>query len=622
MAVQVQASDMQHAAGQGYSQNTGPTGTAAPSEFSVQGAFVGDRRTPIRWIVSHVRRNPLFIVGFVLLTLLHNAMTSTAAALTGTAFDAVLDDKRDTLTLIVVGVIALMLVRGVADLGAALSMEVLGKRLSRDAREELYLSLLSKSQTFHNRQRVGDIMARAANDVSMLSLMMTPGIGLLSDSIVSLGMPIIFIAFLDWRLLLAPLVFLVLFAITLRRFIHNLRPVAEAQRGAFGVLNAGLAQSITGIEVVKATAQELAEEGRFQHNARTFRDATVAQGAVQARYLPPLVLTLAQVLGLAQGIWLVQRGSLSIGELITFVSLMGVLHFATFISVFTFALVQLGVAGAERILETMNEETELDQNSGGHQAVMQGELVFEDVSFSYEGEPVLRNVSFRVQPGQTVAIVGQTGSGKTTLTRLVNRIFDVDSGRVLIDGVDVREWQLDSLRSQISTIEQDIVLFSRSIAGNIGFSLGQQVGREQIEQAARGAQAHDFIMTFRDGYETEVGERGVTLSGGQRQRIAIARALLSDPRMLMLDDSTSAVDSATEDEIQRAIRTLQEGRTTLLITHRLSQIRWADHILVLRNGTLLDQGTHDELHERCDLYHRMFAHYEDDDALPVPTAAD
>jgi ATP-binding cassette subfamily B protein len=202
--------------------------------------------------------------------------------------------------------------------------------------------------------------------------------------------------------------------------------------------------------------------------------------------------------------------------------------------------------------------------------------------------------------------VGQTGSGKTTLTKLVNRIFDASSGRVLVDGVDVREWSLDSLRSQIATIEQDIFLFSRSIADNIAFGAPGTATREQVERAARLAQAHEFITRLPDGYDTVVGERGVTLSGGQRQRVAIARAFLTDPRILILDDSTSAIDSATEDEIQKAMRHILAGRTTLLITHRLAQIRRADRILLLRNGELVAQGTHAELLSTSAAYRQIF----------------
>jgi len=289
------------------------------------------------------------------------------------------------------------------------------------------------------------------------------------------------------------------------------------------------------------------------------------------------------------------------------------LRFPAFISIFTFSLVQLGIAGAKRILELMAEKTELDENKAGFAATLKGEIVFDNVTFRLgddsDGPPVLRNVSFRAAPGETIAIVGQTGSGKTTLTKLVNRTYDVDEGRILIDGVDVRDWNLDSLRSQISHIEQDIFLFSRPVDENIAFGLGQNSNPAAIEAAAKAAQAHDFITGFANGYKTVIGERGVTLSGGQRQRLAIARALLTDPRILILDDSTSAVDSATEDQIQRAIKRVLEGRTTLLITHRLSQIRRADKILVLYNSEIIDQGSHKELMKRCDLYRRIFARY-------------
>jgi ATP-binding cassette subfamily B protein len=309
----------------------------------------------------------------------------------------------------------------------------------------------------------------------------------------------------------------------------------------------------------------------------------------------------------ALSLW--RGGGISLGQVVAFMGLMGALRFPTFISIFSFNQVQLGIASAERILEMINTETELDENELGLAKAIRGEVVFDSVSFSYAGKPVLKDITFSAQPGETIAIVGQTGSGKTTLTRLVNRIFDVDSGRVLVDGIDVRDWSLESLRAQISTIEQDVFLFSRTIEENIAFGCADAT-RQEIVRAAREAQADEFISRLPDGYDTELGERGVTLSGGQRQRVAIARAFLTNPRILILDDSTSAIDSATEDQIQRAMRRISSQRTTFLITHRLSQIRWADRILVLQRGELVDQGTHKELMGRCPAYRRIFARYE------------
>src|SRR5947208_16130344 len=385
-------------------------------------------------------------------------------------------------------------------------------------------------------------------------------------------------------------------------------------------MNAVLTETVSGIEVVKATAQEKQEQIKFEKIAKRYRDFFIQDGEIQARYLPPLLLMIALAGAFLHGLYLVTHGQLSIGNLVAYMGLMAVIRFPTFISIWSFNLVQLGIAGAGRILKILKEETQLDENVDGYSGKMgemRGEIVFDNVTFSYGGAPVLKHISFRAEPGPTVAIVGQTGAGKSTLTKLVNRIYDVDEGRSLIDGIDVRAWSLDALRSQISTIEQDIFLFSRSITENIAYGLGQKADQAAIQQAAQDAQAHEFILSFKDGYETVIGERGVTLSGGQRQRLAIARALLTDPRILILDDSTSAIDSATEDEIQRAIRRLLAGRTTLLITHRLSQIRWADQVLVLRGGELIDQGAHEELLARCDLYRRIFAHYDEVEGVKV-----
>jgi len=591
----------------------------ANREFSVANEYVYNRAGPRRWLISHILRYKGPLAVFLLAEIALSIATSEVPVLTGQAFNVVLSGHRGqllTLSLVILGLVAVLFVLGPA---AVFGSEFVAQRLERDARDELYLSLLGKSQTFHNRQQVGDVMARANNDVRQLNALMNPGINLIVDSGLALVTPLIFIGFLNPQLLLVPLLFTVGLFFSIRDYVRRLNPVTASMREQFGALNAGLAETISGIEVVKSTAQEGQEQAKFEKNARGYRDYFVQNGQIQARYLPLLLFVIMLVFAFLHGLYLVNLGQLNVGQLVAYVGLLYILRYPTFISIFTFSLVQLGIAGSDRILALMREETELDENASGHRGEMHGEIVFDHVTFGYGGTPILKDVSFTAEPGQTVAIVGQTGSGKSTLTKLVNRTYDATEGRVLIDGIDVRDWSLESLRSQISTIEQDVFLFSRTIAENIAFSQRQQANRVALETVARQAQAHEFIMEFKDGYETVVGERGVTLSGGQRQRLAIARALLTDPRILILDDSTSAIDSATEDEIQKAIRKLLEGRTTLLITHRLSQIRWADKILVLRQGEIIDQGTHEELLARCDLYRRIFARY--DIALPEKVEA-
>lgn len=579
------------------------------AEFVLPQAKQRNRGSVSRWILAHTLDH-LWIVLMTLVGAFGNAaLAAVVPMLLGRAFDIVIAgvDVAQGLAQVAILIVVTQVIRSVLQLGRNFGADMLGQRLERDIREELYLSLLGKSMTFHNLQPVGDTMARATNDVREIGLMYNPGFNLVIGSANFILLPLLVAPTIYPSLLLIPLLFTVSYTLAVWAYLRELRPVAEDARRAFGDMNAHLSEAIDGIEIVKGHAQEDQEVERFTSNAASYRAAYVRQGDIEARYLPLLLLGLAEAGAFLQSVILYQQGILELGDVVAFIGLIQLFAFPTFVSLFAYSQVSLGMAGARRILDLINQRTELDRNPSGRSAAMIGEVEFRGVSFSY-GESVgaLHKLSFSLQPGQTLAVVGQTGSGKTTLAKLINRIYEVRSGQVLVDKVDVREWDMDSLRAQISIIEQDLFLFSRSIADNIAFGK-RGASRDEIERAAIEAQAHEFITGFSEGYDTVVGERGVTLSGGQRQRIALARAFLTDPRILILDDSTSSIDSATEDEIQRAIFRAAEGRTTVIITHRLSQIRWADQILVLRRGQIAALGTHEELIEKSPAYQQIFS---------------
>lgn len=588
------------------------------SEFTVDSAYRYNQQGSARWIASHALRYKWMVLGAVLLYVFSAFSYSFAPVLIGQAAALITDPANATaLMWVALGIFGILVFDGICNLSAAYMMEYIAKRTETDAREELYASLLGKSQTFHNQQRVGDLMARSTDDVGMLSAMIMPGLSLITESMLTIVAPFTFIALINPQMLLVPTLFIIVYFIALKDYTRQLNPVTNAQREEYGNLNSRLEETISGIEIVKATAQERYERNKYLKLANKVRDLFVKQGLIEGRYLPLLLFGFAFGLTFLHAMYLYTLGVLTIPDIISIMGLMGVLRFPTFISIFTFSLVQIGLSSAARILEILKTESDMDENPDGYHQPIRGEIRFEDVTFAYEdGKAVVDRVSFLLQPGQTVAIVGQTGAGKSTLTELVNRTYDVKSGKILVDGVDVRDWNLTALRSQIATIEQDIFLFSRTVAENIAFG-APNATQAEIEQAAEEAQAHDFIMGFADGYKTVIGERGVMLSGGQRQRLALARAFLSNPRILILDDSTSAIDSKTEDEIQRAIQRARQGRTTLLITHRLSQIRWADTILVMDKGGVIAKGTHEELLRTSPDYRRIFARYD----APIPVTA-
>ena len=592
--------------------------TTSPAEFSMHRAHASDRTGPARWIWSHARRHGWIMSMLVIGAIGNAALAAVVPVLTGDAFNAMLKPTPDTSVLLPLALtIGLsQVLRGILQLGRNFGAELLAQKMERQVRDELYLSLLAKSMTFHNLQPVGDTMARTTNDVREVNYMFSPGVNLVVGSFVFLLMPIFVAGRYHPTLILTPVIFIIFYFLFLAKYLKDLAPITDEVRGSFGQMNTHLSESLDGVEVVKGASQEDAEVDRFVMNAKRVRDAFVKQGDLEGRYVAMLLLGSAYAFGLFHALLLFRSGDLNLGAVVGYFGLLRLLEFPTFTSTWAYSQISLGISSARRILELMNRETNLDQNAQGYADSMRGEIEFRNVEFAYpimkeekrqadSAESVLSGISFKVKPGQTVAVVGQTGAGKTSLVKLINRTYDTSQGQVFVDGVDVRDWNLAALRSQVSMIEQDIFLFSRSVSDNIAFGK-PDADRSEIEAAAKSAQADDFIHSFDKGYETVVGERGVTLSGGQRQRIALARAFMTEPHVLILDDSTSAIDSATEDKIQRAISNAARGRTTFIITHRLSQIRWADLIIVLKKGKIAAIGTHDELMKTSEAYSKIF----------------
>lgn len=572
--------------------------------------FEKHRKKSVRhWILAHLfhKSNKIIIIIVLFTTIISSILNSALNIVIGGTINDITENGGANLYSFIIMIIALGIGAPLTRLGNFMLREILAQKMERDTRREFFINLLGKSQSFHDRQKIGDLMARATDDVRMLNFLISPAVSLIIESFSQIIIPIIFIAlFYPVQLLLAPVLFSILFYFTLKSYIQKLSPVTTALRRNFGKINAILNETLSGIEVVKSSTQEISEYNKYYNAAKEYTKYYIKQGEIQAKYIPILVISIIISLALTHAIFLYILGIMTIGDIVGYLGLIILLRFPTFISAFVFAIIRLAVSAADRLLETMNQQTKIDENIKGKRREIEGKITFKNVIFTYPdgNNPVLKNISLEIQPGQTIAIVGTTGSGKTTLSKLISRLYDVDNGEILIDDINLKEYDLNSLRNQISYIEQDIFLFSTSIKDNISF--GKLGTDKEIIEAARQAQAHEFISSLSDGYDSKVGERGVQLSGGERQRIAIARAFLADPKVLILDDSTSAIDSETEDKIQKAIKNVLKDRTTILITHRLSQIRWADKIIILKKGEIIQMGAHEELLATSEEYQKIF----------------
>jgi ATP-binding cassette, subfamily B, bacterial MsbA len=519
------------------------------------------------------------------------------AALIKTIFDHVLQD-RSKLGMVAWAIVGLNLLKGLGSYGSSYLMAWVGQRVVMDVRNALYTHILGQSASFFSARSTGELMSRINNDVGQVQQAVSETAGdLARETLALVGFAALLFYYDAWLaifcIISAPLV-----VYPLVRLGQRVRRTTRRSQEALQHLSHVSAEAFTGHRIVKAFGNEPKESQRFARAGyQLFRTNMKVTAALSS--LPPLMELLGGF-GMAGALWYGSReiatGQLTIGELTSFIATLFLMYGPAKKLSRVNANLQQAIAASERIFEMLDTHTEVVEKPGAPAlAPFTRSIEFRDVTFSYdEHRRILRGVSFTVEAGQMIAIVGRSGAGKTTLVNLLPRFYDVTGGAILVDGVDVRDVTLASLRSQIGIVTQETVLFDDSIANNIAYG-APQASQAEIEAAARAANAHDFIQTLPDGYSTVIGERGQRISGGQRQRIAIARALLRNAPILVLDEATSALDAESELLVQEALGHLMMNRTSFVIAHRLSTIRRADAIIVLERGKIVEVGRHDDL---------------------------
>ncbi len=519
-------------------------------------------------------------------------------------------------------VVALSVGRAVFTFLQRYLIEKVAQGVAYDLRNTIFDKLQTLSFSYFDKARAGQLITRVTSDVDQIRLFFSQGILQLFTALVMIIGSAIILFTMNWRLAAAVFVVVLITGVVIVFLFSLIRPLFAEVQKRLGRLNNTLQENLAGIRVVKAFAREPYEAGRFADANLSYRDKNYDVIKSLASVFP-IIFLLANI-GTLVVIWvggsMVISEQLSIGELLAFNTYLTLLLLPLFILGFISTLISRAAASADRIFEVIDAEIDVkDKPNAPDLPLVDGRVVFEDVTFRYAGgeTKALDNVSFTAEPGETIAILGQTGSGKTTVINMIPRFYDVNEGRILIDGHDIRDVTLDSLRSQIGLVLQETLLFSGTLSSNIAYG-NPDATQAEIIAAAKAAQAHDFIAELEHGYDTEVGERGAGLSGGQRQRIAIARALLINPKLLILDDSTSAVDTQTEYLIQQALTKLMEGRTSIVIAQRISTVRAADKIIVLEQGEVAAMGTHDDLLATSALYGEIVDSQLIEDTREVP----
>lgn len=526
-----------------------------------------------------------------------------------------------------IAIIAFAVARGVFSFAQSYMAEMLSQNIAFDFRNELFAKIQHLSFSYHDSNQTGQLMIRATDDVERVRLFAGQGLLMTMQAVVLLVGTLIILVTTNWRLTLVILPILPLAVLMFGIFGALSAPLFGELQKRLSNLNTILQENLAGIRIVKAFAREGYEQGRFEESADFHLQQHLRISAIFAALFPMIFLisNIGQAAVLYAGGNQIVDGTLTLGQWQEFSLYLAYVFFPLGSLGFIITLMSQAAASSERIFEILDAKNEVEDKPGALELdTAQGEVVFDNVAFRYfsHGNYVLQNVSLRAEPGQTVALLGATGSGKTTIINLLPRFYDVSEGSVQIDGHDVRDLTLNSLRSHIGIVLQETTLFTGTIRDNIAFGR-PDASLDDVIQVAQAAAAHDFIMSFPDGYDTSVGERGTTLSGGQKQRIAIARALLLNPQILILDDSTSSVDLTTEYQIQQALDSLMQNRTSFVIAQRISTVLNADQILVLDRGQIVARGTHEELMEDSPIYVEIYnSQLVEDAALDDEPAAE